>query len=124
MIELELKEMISAAHALRHYPGACQHIHGHNWTVTVRIQASSLDENGISADYAILRERLISVLNRLDHHLINDLPAFHHINPTSENIAAYLYKEFRQTLSEDLKLLWVKVSETENFSVIYYRPDP
>lgn len=119
MIELELKEMFSAAHALKNYPGVCRRIHGHNWTVKVRLKTEGLDENGMSVDVTIIRARLLEVLNRLDHQLINDLPAFQEINPTSELIAQYIFHEFQSILPEGLQLQWIKLSETDGFSVIY-----
>lgn len=119
MIELELNEMFSAAHALREYPGACSRIHGHNWTVTARLKAGKADANGMTVDYAVLKKLFTGILNRFDHNLINDIPYFQSINPTSERIAEYIYDEFAETLPSGLHLLWIRVSETDAFSVIF-----
>ncbi len=121
MIELELKEGFSAAHALRNYPGMCSRIHGHNWTVTVRLKAGPPDEQGMSEDYAVLKKILTDVLGLFDHRLINDLPCFQDINPTSERIAEYVFTELEKQLPPSVELKWVRISETDAFSVIYKR---
>ncbi len=124
MIELELKELFSAAHALRDYPGACSRIHGHNWKVTARLKVFSIDENGMSVDYAVLKKLFTDILSRFDHNLINDIPYFQSVNPTSERIAEYIYHELAQTLPKGIRLLWIGVSETDAFSVIFSNDFP
>jgi 6-pyruvoyltetrahydropterin/6-carboxytetrahydropterin synthase len=119
MIELELKEIFSAAHALHDYPGVCRRIHGHNWTVVVRLKAGPLDEQGMSIDYAVLKKTLSEILGEFDHQLINDVPYFQTVNPTSERIAEYVFHELEKQLSAAVELKWVKISETDQFSVIY-----
>ena len=123
MIELELREMFSAAHALRDYPGVCRNIHGHNWTVTARLKAGEPDENGISIDYAVLKNILTGILGRFDHQLINDLAYFKSVNPTSEHIAEYIYNELETELPRNVHLEWVTISETDQFSVIYKKSE-
>jgi 6-pyruvoyltetrahydropterin/6-carboxytetrahydropterin synthase len=119
MIEIELKEMFSAAHALRDYPGVCRRIHGHNWTVVVRLKAGRLDEQGMSIDYAVLKKILSEILSEFDHQLINDVPYFQTVNPTSERIAEYIFHELEKQLPPAVEMKWVKISETDQFSVIY-----
>jgi len=38
VFEITVEEQFSAAHALRNYPGDCEHLHGHNWAVEVTVE--------------------------------------------------------------------------------------
>jgi 6-pyruvoyltetrahydropterin/6-carboxytetrahydropterin synthase len=57
----------------------------------------------------------------MDHTDLNDLPAFKDINPTSENIARFLYQELSSMLNtEMLKVSKVKVCETPGAGAFYW----
>ena len=43
---------ISAAHYLvLDYESKCEHLHGHNWIISVTCQAETLDRNGMVVDF-------------------------------------------------------------------------
>ena len=61
------------------------------------------------------------MINELDHFNLNDLPAFKETNPTSENIAKYLYQEIGKKFnSETVQVSKVKVCETPGAGAFYY----
>ncbi len=39
---LQIRDEFSAAHALRHYQGKCENMHGHNFTVEICVQGARL----------------------------------------------------------------------------------
>ncbi len=119
MFFLELTETFSAAHALRNYPGVCSRTHGHNFTARIHLSAPSTDADGLTADYALLREKVMGVLQELDHQNLNDHPHFQEVNPTSENIARYLFDRLANVFPESVSLDDVQVAETSGFSVTY-----
>ena len=83
----------SAAHALRHYQGKCEAVHGHNFAVEAVVEGGQLTaDTGILADFTELKAELRKVLDDLDHRDLNSHPAFIEVNPSSENIAAYIYR--------------------------------
>lgn len=87
----------SSSHALVGYRGDCSRMHGHNWIVRVSYEFSAVDERGLTIDYRELQtvlERVI--LLRFDHRHLNDIPPFDTVNPTSENIAAEIYRLCRE----------------------------
>jgi 6-pyruvoyltetrahydropterin/6-carboxytetrahydropterin synthase len=87
----------SSSHALLGYRGDCSRMHGHNWIVRVYYEFSGVDERGLTIDYRELQtvlERVI--LLRFDHRHLNDIPPFDTVNPTSENIAAEIYRLCRE----------------------------
>lgn len=122
MFDIFIKTHFSAGHHLRNYPGNCEHPHGHNWNVTVTVRTSELDELGMGVDFRKVKEAVKTVLDDLDHRNLNEHPAFTSRNPSSENIAAHIFKELQGKLTtERYSLYSVTVGETENTGVTYYR---
>lgn len=91
MYEALIISDFSAAHMLRHYKGKCENIHGHNWKVEVLVSSENLDKLGMVVDFKELKKKVNAVLGKLDHKNLNDVPYFKKVNPTSENIAKYIY---------------------------------
>jgi len=52
-------------------------------------------------DFQEVRDATNSILEELDHSFLNELPAFKDQNPSSENIAAYIFKELSKRLNDD-----------------------
>jgi 6-pyruvoyltetrahydropterin/6-carboxytetrahydropterin synthase len=98
MYELVINAKFSAAHNLRNYHGKCERLHGHNWRVEVFVRADALGKGGMVLDFRILREEIEKVLEALDHQYLNDLPLFQKEEPSSENIARYLYNALEESL--------------------------
>jgi 6-pyruvoyltetrahydropterin/6-carboxytetrahydropterin synthase len=77
----------------------CSQVHGHNWTVRVSYEFASVDAGGLTADFIELRAGLERVvMPRFDHRHLNDVPPFDRIAPTSENIAAEIFRLCREEL--------------------------
>ena len=54
---------ISAAHYLvLDYESKCEHLHGHNWIISVTCQAETLDRNGMVVDFKKIKEDRKSVV--------------------------------------------------------------
>ncbi len=119
--EMYVKTRFSAAHSLRGYPGNCARIHGHNWIIKVFVKCRKLNDIGIGIDFRDIKQTINDVLEDLDHSNLNDFPAFKDVNPTSENIARFLYKELSEKLnSENSKVSKVMVSETDSTGAFYW----
>jgi 6-pyruvoyltetrahydropterin/6-carboxytetrahydropterin synthase len=122
--EVYVKSHFSAAHALTGYNGDCSRLHGHNWIVEAFVRCSRLDEIGIGIDFRDIKKAVKDVLNGLDHLNLNELPSFAAENPTSENIAKYLYKQIGKKLnSEYIRVSKVKVCETPGAGAFYWEED-
>jgi 6-pyruvoyltetrahydropterin/6-carboxytetrahydropterin synthase len=98
MYELVINAQFSAAHNLREYEGKCERLHGHNWRVDVFVRADALGKGGMVLDFRILKETTDKVLATLDHQYLNDLPSFQKEEPSSENIARYIYNALEEAL--------------------------
>ena len=119
--EVYVKTHFSAAHALRGYPGDCARTHGHNWIIEVYVKCKELDEIGIGVDFRDIKTAVKDVLKGLDHFDLNELQAFKEVNPTSENIAKYLYREIGKVLNTAvLQVSKVKVCETPGAGAFYW----
>jgi len=121
MLDIFIKTHFSGGHHLRNYPGNCEKPHGHNWKIQVTVRAEKLDELGMGIDFKSLKNHAKSVIEVLDHSDLNDHPAFKDINPSSENIAMFIFNELKDELHTDRYHLYsVTVRETDTSGVVYY----
>jgi len=95
MYEITVTSQFSGAHRLRYLHGKCEELHGHNWKVEVSVVSSRLGKDGVVIDFGILKQKVEKVLNSLDHTYLNDLSYFSGIEPSSENIAKYIYDRLK-----------------------------
>ncbi|MBN1481654.1 6-carboxytetrahydropterin synthase QueD [candidate division KSB1 bacterium] len=121
MYKLVITSKFSAAHRLVDYPGACARIHGHNWTVKVTVAAKDVDDNGMVVDLVELKRHIDACVDQFDHRVLNDVPPFDRLNPTSENIAKYLYDFISERI--DIKVEEVQVAEVDDYAVIFSPPN-
>ena len=121
MFELVVNGAFEAAHRLVDYPGKCNRLHGHSWTVELSVVGNKLNKIGMVADFKTLKTLLMEVLDDMDHQYLNELSQFKEINPTAENLAQYIYNTLKQKEIFDgtVKLNYVKVWESPKSAVIY-----
>jgi 6-pyruvoyltetrahydropterin/6-carboxytetrahydropterin synthase len=122
MFKLKVQDYFSSAHYLKDYKGPCEKIHGHNWKVELIVEGSELNSTDILIDFSILKKILKEVLSELDHKLLNEIPYFKNINPSSERLAEYIFKKVKEKLSSypKVKVKEVTVFETEKAGATYY----
>ena len=90
---LTVRDEISAGHALRHYEGKCERLHGHNFAVELTVEGDKLTENvELLLDFKVLKRALKEELALLDHQIINEVPPFDSLNPSSENISRHIFQ--------------------------------
>ena len=106
LYELKIISDFAAAHNLRNFRGKCENLHGHNWTVEVVLRGHRLDENGILIDFAEVKQYTRELLAQLDHNYLNDLPFFKDQNPSSENIARFLFDQLSAKLNAEGRWLY------------------
>ena len=120
MFELSITGDIAAAHFLRGYEGPCKNLHGHTWKIEITLLADQLNEIGLVVDFAEVKKKLREFLLSLDHVCLNDLPFFKEVNPSTENLAKYIYEEFAK-VTKPFILKRVRVWESETSSVTYFQ---
>ena len=121
VFEVYVKTHFSAAHRLEGYAGDCARAHGHNWIVEAYVKCTELDQIGIGIDFRDIKQAVREVLFNLDHFDLNELEPFREVNPSSENIAKYIYQELSKKLnSHSAKVSRVKVCETPGAGAYYW----
>lgn len=118
---LSVRSEFSAGHALRHYQGKCEHQHGHNFSVELIVEGDRLEEKTeFVIDFKIVKACLNKVLSTLDHCVLNEIQPFDIINPSSENIACYIWKKLEKDMQmHNVKMHSVTVSEKSMQSATY-----
>jgi len=119
--KISVQQHIDAAHFLRGYRGKCEALHGHRFEVVLTVSAQKLNDIGIAYDFVELKAQLNAVLARFAHACLNDVPPFDKINPSSENLAATVYKEVKEKLP-GVTIDNIEVWESPQTHVTY-RPD-
>jgi 6-pyruvoyltetrahydropterin/6-carboxytetrahydropterin synthase len=121
MFELMVETTFSAAHQLKGYMGKCEHLHGHNWKVQAHVIAERLNEIDIALDFNEIRKITNEVIAPIDHSVLNEIFPFTEKNPSSENIAKWIYDSLMKKIdNENLRVSAVTVWESETSSATYY----
>jgi len=123
--KLTVRGEFASAHALRHYQGKCETIHGHNYAVEMMVTGETLTpDTELVADFSVLKKELRAELALIDHRNLNELPPFDVINPSSENLARYLYHNMEKRLSGlPVRMYSLTVGETALQSATYQEQD-
>jgi 6-pyruvoyltetrahydropterin/6-carboxytetrahydropterin synthase len=105
-----------AAHFLPHVPEThkCKNIHGHTYHLTIYVDGE-LDKNlGWIIDYSDLKEIIQPVIDKVDHHFLNEIPGLE--NPTCEIISIWLWNQIKPILPQ---LKRIELKETPTSGAIY-----
>ena len=121
MFEVVVHTHFASAHNLRGDKGKCEELHGHNWKVAARVTAEKLDSLGMVVDFGELKKELQTIVERLDHKYLNDVPPFDTLNPSSENIAHFIFQELVKVMNGEGKSVssvsvWESDSSVATFS--------
>ena len=120
MYEIAVTSHFSGAHRLRYLHGKCEELHGHNWKVEVSVVSNRLGKEGVVIDFGILKQKVEKALKSLDHTYLNDLPSFSKREPSSENIAKYVFDRLKAELKgQPVILRQVTAWESETACATY-----
>jgi len=120
--EITIQSHFSAAHRLRYLHGQCEELHGHNWKIEVSVTSRRLGKDGVALDFGILKQNVAKVLHTLDHKFLNDLPYFQKREPSSENIAKYIFDQLQPEIRKRaVALKEVTAWESDTASATYSR---
>jgi 6-pyruvoyltetrahydropterin/6-carboxytetrahydropterin synthase len=122
MYEVKIITQFSAAHRLENFYGKCEALHGHNWKVEVFLTGDRLDRAGLLMDFGVVKARAQELLEEFDHKFLNELPAFSEQNPSSENLARYLFHRLAAALNGDeVQVSRVSVWESDTSCASYFQ---
>ena len=122
---LTVRGEFASAHALRHYQGKCESLHGHNYSVEMVVEGETLTpDTELVVDFTVLKKELRAELALIDHVNLNEYPPFDTVNPSSENLARYLYRNMKVRLAtRPIRLYSLTVGETAMQSATYMEID-
>ena len=97
-----------AAHKLPMVPKdhKCFNLHGHSFKVKITIEGE-VNEMGWVMDFSSVKKICKPIIDGLDHKYLNEIEGLH--NPTSENIAIWLWNKIIKELPE---LSVIEIMET------------
>jgi 6-pyruvoyltetrahydropterin/6-carboxytetrahydropterin synthase len=109
-----------AAHRLPNVPPGhkCARLHGHSFRVSVHVTGPVGDRTGWVMDFADIKAAFEPIEKQLDHYYLNEIDGLE--NPTSENLARWIWKRLKPTLPMLSKLV---VHETCTSKCIYRGED-
>lgn len=118
---LTVRSEFAAAHALRHYKGKCEALHGHNFSVEAVVEGETLTpDTELLVDFSDLKRDLAAVLEIVDHKNLEEVQPFDRINPSSENLSRFIYQQLAPKVNErGVRLYSVTVSERAIQSATY-----
>lgn len=105
-----------AAHKLPNVPEGhkCGRLHGHSFYASVHVSGPTGKETGWVQDFADIKEAFKPLFQVLDHNYLNEIDGLE--NPTSENIAKWIWRGVRSRLP---LLSKVVVKETCTCGCVY-----
>jgi 6-pyruvoyltetrahydropterin/6-carboxytetrahydropterin synthase len=122
MYEVKIVTQFAAAHRLENFYGKCESLHGHNWKVEVFLVGKTLDHAGLLMDFGVVKARTKEVLEEIDHKYLNELAAFQDRNPSSENLARYLYERLGAIFNRNgVTIYRVNVWESDTSCASFYQ---
>ena len=119
MYLIAVESSFSAAHFLRGYQGKCENLHGHRFKVVARLRFSKLNEIGLAYDFTDLKKQLGEIIEKYDHCCLNEVKPFDGINPSSENIAATIYRQLSAKIPADGAIDSIEVWESPESCAVY-----
>lgn len=98
--------------------------HGHNYVLEITVGGELDPETGMIADLKWVKEMMDRyVIDHVDHRNLNtDVPFLEGIVPTAENLARVFWDRLAGPISEQARLVRVKVQETDNNAASYEVP--
>ena len=119
MYFIAVEGSFSAAHFLSGYKGKCENLHGHRFKVVARLRFAGLNEIGLAYDFTEFKKQLGEVTGRYDHTCLNEVKPFDVINPSSENIAATIYRQLSAGVPDEGAVDSIEVWESPDACAVY-----
>jgi 6-pyruvoyltetrahydropterin/6-carboxytetrahydropterin synthase len=115
-VELVRDYRFEAAHRLPNLPEGhkCRRLHGHSFRFSVELAGEVDPRTGFLIDFGDVDVLVAPLVDKLDHYYLNEIEGLE--NPTSEVLAAWLWRRLRPTLPQ---LVAITVAETCDARCIY-----
>ena len=93
-----------AAHLLPKAPEGhkCRRLHGHSFRVELMVEGEVDPKTGWFLDYGEITALADPIRLKLDHYYLNEIPGLE--NPTSENLARWIWEKLKPSLPSLVKI--------------------
>lgn len=111
---------IEAAHRLPNLPEThkCTRLHGHSFRIEVHVSGEVNKDQGWVQDFGDISQAFKPIFDQLDHYYLNEIEGLE--NPTSENLARWIWVRLRPSLPMLSKLI---IRETCTAGCVYIGDD-
>jgi 6-pyruvoyltetrahydropterin/6-carboxytetrahydropterin synthase len=94
-----------AAHRLPNVPAdhKCARLHGHSFRVEIMVEGEVGEASGWVMDFGDVKAAFEPLRDALDHRYLNDVSGLE--NPTSENIAIWIWQRLKPSLPMLVKIV-------------------
>lgn len=123
--ELTIDEFFNATHCVT-FNGHTGPVHAHSYRLRVRCFSRMLSaENQVVVGYHVLIERIVSLVGAYNGNLLNDLPPFRKLQPTTENLVGVIFLQLERML-KDLPIVLESITlwEAPTKAITYHRKGP
>ena len=119
-MEVYKEFQMECAHLLPKVPPShkCGRLHGHSYRIQIHVRGLVPDATGWVIDFGDIKKAFQPLYDQLDHRYLNEVHELE--NPTSENLARWIWKRLKPTLPVLSKIV---VSETCSTGCIYQGED-
>jgi 6-pyruvoyltetrahydropterin/6-carboxytetrahydropterin synthase len=122
--QIIIQSVFAASHAIRLPDGSLEPLHGHNWPVTVTVEAPELDGIETVMDFHDLQKILDRLIAQVNNRHLNDVAPFAGpdgglaVNPTAERVAWWFAHEVSRQLPPGVRLVQAAVGEAPGCTAI------
>ena len=118
-MEIFKEFVFEAAHRLPNVPEGhkCARLHGHSFRVAIYVSGDVNPATGWIMDFAEIKAAFAPIYEQLDHNYLNEIEGLE--NPTSENIAVWIWESLKPRLPELSKIV---LHETCTSGCVYIGP--
>jgi len=92
----------------------CAQLHGHSFRIEIHVRGNVDSHTGWVMDFADIAAACQSIIDQLDHKYLNDIVGLD--NPTSENLARWIWQRLQPTLPQLSKIV---VQESPESGCVY-----
>ena len=138
-LNVRLKDFSAAHRLIKNYQGKCNHLHGHNYAVTITVESLTLSDDDMLIDFSVLKKHAnqwvqvhldhATLVCKDDHHLKDFLVSHqqkHYVmekNTTAEAVAGVIYDALSLIIDHltqsSCRLKKVTVAESDDCSAQY-----
>ena len=119
MFTVTVETGFRAEHQLVMHDGQKEPLHGHDWLVRASVCGDRLDRLGLLVDFNWLTQILKGAFAPLEGEILEQAGCFNGTSASAENVARYVFQAIEPQMPDNVRLLWVEVTEKQGCCARY-----